>query len=132
MPPAPPDIVLLASEWQPRALIRAQLIEQGFEVVATNTWPLMRQQLRPGKKPRLALVDLKGLPDPYGVLRDLRILMKPERVLALTALGTVSTADVERLGFRALSRPIGIGDIIRAVAQAIRPGNADSPHRARP
>jgi hypothetical protein len=36
--PEPPDIVLLAGDWQPRALIRAQLIEEGLEVVATNTW----------------------------------------------------------------------------------------------
>jgi hypothetical protein len=34
----PPDIVLLAAEWQPRALIRAQLIEEAFEVVATDRY----------------------------------------------------------------------------------------------
>src|ERR671937_1114216 len=75
------DVVLLAVEWQPRALIRAQLIEQGLDVIATDTWSKMRRQLRPGTKPRLAIVDLKGLPDPLSVLRDLRVLMKPDRVL---------------------------------------------------
>ena len=65
MPAAkPPDIVFLAVEWQPRALIRAQLIEEGFEVVATASWAVMRRHLRPGSKPRLAIVDLKGLADP--------------------------------------------------------------------
>ena len=56
MRPAPPDVVLLAADWQPRALIRAQLIEQGFDVVATDTWPVMRRHLRAGTKPRIVLV----------------------------------------------------------------------------
>jgi hypothetical protein len=111
---SPPDVVLLAAEWQPRALIRAQLIEEGLEVVATDTWPMMRRQLRPGMKPRLALVDLKGLPDPDRVLNDLRVLMKPDRVLVLTAIGTMSPVEIERLGFRALQRPIAIERIVHA------------------
>src|SRR5207302_8833773 len=73
--PEPPDVVLLAGDWQPRALIRAQLIEEGFEVVATNTWPMMRRHLRTGSKPRLAILDLKSLPDPEQRLHDVRVLM---------------------------------------------------------
>jgi DNA-binding response OmpR family regulator len=116
----PPDIVLLAAEWQPRALIRAQLIEEGFEVVAANTWAAMRRQMRPGMKPRLALVDLKGLSDPESVLHDLRILMKPERVLVLTATGTTSPLSIERMGFHALSRPIDVEHVVKAASDAVR------------
>jgi DNA-binding response OmpR family regulator len=116
----PPDIVLLATEWQPRALIRAQLIEEGFEVIATNTWSMARRHLRPGMKPRLVLVDLKGLANPDGILNDLRVLMKPNRVLVLTALGTNSAGVIERIGFHALSRPIVIEDVIRTAAYLIR------------
>lgn len=116
----PPDIVLLAAEWQPRALIRAQLIEDGFEVIATDTWPTMRRCLRTDIMPWLALVDLQGLTDPANVLKGLHGLMKPERVLIVTAIGTLSADEVERLGFRALSRPIGIGGIVRAAADIIR------------
>ena len=118
MPP-PADVVLLVPEWRPRALIRAQLIEEGFEVVATDTWPMMRRYLRPGMKPRLALVDLQGLPHPAVVLGDLRILMKPEHVLVVTAMGTISVAEVENQRFRTLPRPIVIADIVRAVATVI-------------
>jgi len=125
---SPADIVLLAAQWQPRALIRAQLIEEGFEVVATDTWAMMRGNMSPGIKPRLALVDLKGLRDPGAVLDDLRVLMKPDRVLVLTAAGTVPRAEVERQGFRALSRPTAIGDIVRAIGCMIRSqdGTCDS------
>lgn len=119
MRPPQPDIVLLATEWRPRALIRAQLIEEGFGVVATNTWPMMRRHLRPGIKPRLALVDLQNLPQPANVLDDLRVLMKPERVLVLMAIGTLSAADVERRGFRTASRPIVIADVVQVVTRMI-------------
>jgi ActR/RegA family two-component response regulator len=122
-----PDVVLLAPEWRPRALIRAQLIEEGLEVVATNTWAMMRRHLRPGIKPRLALIDLKGLPDPASVLNDVRVLMKPERVFVLTALGAMAADDVARLGFRVLARPIRIDDVVRAIAAFARP-----PSRGRP
>jgi len=125
MRPPVPDIVLLATEWQPRALIRAQLIEEGFEVVATNTWPMMRRHLRPGVKPRLALVDLKGLSNPLTLLNDLRVLMNPDHVLVLTALGTTPASEVERVGFRTVSRPVVIEDVVRAAREAIR--SATSP-----
>jgi hypothetical protein len=117
---SPPDIVLFAVEWQPRALIRAQLLEDGLTVVATDTWPMMRRHLRPGSKPRLAIVDLSGLPNPEGVLNDLRLLMKPDRVLVLTAIGTVETDTIERLGFQVLTRPIAIKDIVATAVHAIR------------
>ena len=119
MPQAPPDIVLLAPEWQPRALIRAQLIEEGLEVVATRSWPTMRRHLRPGSKPRLAIVDLKDLSDPLSVLRDLRVLMKPERVLVLSASGTIPTPEITRLGYQLVARPFLIEDLIRVVRKAI-------------
>jgi len=120
-----PDVVLLAPEWRPRALLRAQLIEEGLEVLAADAWPAMRAQLRPGAKPRLAIVDLKGLPDPDGVLGNLRVLMKPDRVLVLTAAGTITGSRIERLGFRVLRRPVAIETIVRTASDALRsPGNA--------
>jgi len=119
MRPATSDIVLLVPEWRSRALIHAQLIEDGFEVVPTDTWSMMRRHLRPGMAPSLALVDLQGVPHPAEVLNDLRVLMKPERVLVLTAMGTLSVADVESRGFRTISRPIVIGDIVQTVANMI-------------
>jgi hypothetical protein len=120
-PEPPPDIVLLGAEWKARAMIRAQLIEEGFDVVATNTWPMMRRHLRPGQKPRLALVDVSGLDEPEQVLQDLAVLMKPERVLVLAAAATVSPSEISRLGFHVLRRPVTIAAIVSAVREALRP-----------
>jgi hypothetical protein len=46
--------------------------------------------------------------------------MKPEHVLVLTAMVTISSKDIERLGFHALSRPTVIEHVVRAAADAIR------------
>ena len=80
--------------------------------MATNTWPMMRRHLRAGSKPRLAVLDLKGLPDPEQRLHDLRVLMNPARVLILSAAGTIPARDIERLGFHTLSRPVVIEEIV--------------------
>jgi hypothetical protein len=114
----PPDIVILAMEWRPRALIRAQLIEEGFDVAATNTWSMMRRYLQPGSKPRLVIIDLHDLERSQDVLRDLAVLMKPSRVLVLRSSGTVTQTEIEGLGFRILNRPLTIKDII-AAARAV-------------
>jgi hypothetical protein len=113
------DIVMLAVGWESRAPLRAQLIEEGCEVIAVDTWPAMRRWLRPHVRPRLAFVDLKGLPDPRRVLDDLATLMQPDRVFVLTALATVPPATVERLGFRVLRRPIAIEQIVAAVLRVL-------------
>jgi len=111
----PPDVVLLGAEWKERALIRAQLIEEGFEVVATNTWSMMRRHLRPGRKPRVVIVDLKGLDEPEQVLRDLSVLMKPARVLVLAATATVPLSQISSLGFHGIRRPFTVAEVVSAV-----------------
>lgn len=80
---------------------------------------MMRRHLRPGAKPRLAIVDLKDLPDPQSVLQDLRVLMKPECVLVLSAIGTIPAAEIERLGLRVIPRPFVIEDVVRAIRKTM-------------
>ena len=115
-----PDVVLLGVDWKPRALLRAQLIEEGFEVVATDTWAMMRRHLRPGSKPRLALVDLKNLDEPARVLRDLSVLMKPERVLVVAAAATVAPSELSCLGFRVVRRPLTVATIVATVRDMVQ------------
>ena len=116
----PPDVVLLDPEWPTRALLRAQLLEDGYEVVATDAWPIPRQYLRAGMKPRIVIVDLQGLSDPRSVLADLRGLFTPDSVLVVTAIGTVGSEEVRRLGFQVVTRPATVGDIAATAAVLLR------------
>ena len=101
-------------------MLRAQLIEEGFEVLATDTWIEMRRLLRPASRPLLAVVDLQGSPDPDRLLNDLATMMTPSRVLVLTATGTVLPDQIQARGFRVVRRPTTIGDVVAATARAIR------------
>jgi hypothetical protein len=67
------DILLLGVGWPLRALLRAQLLEEGFDVCATDTWMSAVGYLKPGSKPRMVIVDLQGLPNPAGVLSNLSV-----------------------------------------------------------
>ncbi|MBI2186103.1 MAG: hypothetical protein HYU37_03135 [Acidobacteria bacterium] len=115
-----PDIVLLGPEWPARALLRAQLTEDGYEVVATNAWPIPRQFLRRPQQPRLLLIDLHGLDDPGAVLDDVRALFPPNRVLVITALGALSPDEVRRRGFHVVARPATIGQIANVAAALLQ------------
>jgi hypothetical protein len=114
-----PDIVLLAVGWPERALIRAQLIEQGFAVWADDDWDSVRRRLSPRWFPRVAIVDLKDLPNPERVLRELSALLGPARLIVLTASGTIQPLEIERYAFRVVKRPIEVGRIAEAAAAAM-------------
>lgn len=111
-----PDVLLLASAWPERALLRAQLIEEGYEVVAVEAWPLPKLYRVPGMEPRLLLVDLQGLSRPRETLAELWQVGGPTRVLVVTALGTVTADEARALGFDTIQRPATIGQIVTAVA----------------
>jgi hypothetical protein len=112
----PPDVLVLGAEWRERALLRAQLIEEGYQVIAVDAWPIPTQYQRPDMRPRVMIVDLHGLPEPRDVLDELASVIEPDHVLVVTGLGTLPDEDVRRLGYRVVPRPARIGDIVRSVA----------------
>lgn len=109
-----PDVIVLSAEWPERALLRAQLIEEGHEVVAVDTWPIPRLYRRPGMKPRVLLIDLRELPKPREALEEVCVVLRPERVLVVTALGSLTGDEVRALGFNVIERPVTIGQIVAA------------------
>jgi len=111
-----PDVVLLGAEWPERALLRAQLIEEGYDVVAIDAWPIPRLYRRPDMKPRAIVIDLRGLPEPRTALDEVPIVLPPDRVLVITALGTMAVDEVRRRGFRVVERPATIGEVVNVVA----------------
>jgi DNA-binding response OmpR family regulator len=123
-----PDVVLLIPMWQPRALLRAQLIEEGFEVYAVDSWEATRPLLRPWSRPLLVIVDLDGLPHPQTVLGDLKVLMQADRVLVLTASGTLAAGTLRQMGFdEVLRRPFSIAQVVDAASRVIRANAGANP-----
>jgi hypothetical protein len=120
MDPTPPDVILLGTEWPERALLRAQLIEEGYDVVALDSWPIPRLYRRQGMKPRVLIIDLRGLPDPRTTLDEVRFVIPVDRVLVVTALGTLTGTEVRRLGYKAIERPATVGEIVAATAALVQ------------
>jgi hypothetical protein len=110
-----PDVIVLDAQWPERALLRAQLIEEGHEVVAVDTWPIPPLYRRPGMTPRVLLIDLRELPKPRETLEEVRFAVPPERVLVVTALGSLTGDEVRALGFNVIERPATIGQIVAEV-----------------
>jgi len=127
----PPDVMLLCPEWPERALVRAQLIEEGYEVVAIDAWPIPRPSRPVGMKPRVLVIDLHGLPQPRDTLDEVPFVMPRERVLVVTALGTLTGDEVRGLGFNVVERPVTIGQIV-AATRALLSHKSPSPQAASP
>ena len=99
-----------------RAFLRAQLIEEGHEVVAVDTWPIPRLYRRTGMTPRVLLIDLHELPNPRETLDEVRFVLPSERVLVVTALGSLAAGEVRARGFHVIERPASIGQIVNETA----------------
>jgi hypothetical protein len=131
MDPKPPDVIVVGAAWPQRALLRAQLIEEGHEVVAVDTWPIPRVYRRPGMTPRVLLIDLHELPHPREALDEVRFVMPPERVLVVTALGSLAANEVRARGFHVIERPASIGQIVGATAALLSRTHAEqNPHES--
>jgi hypothetical protein len=67
--------------------------------------------------------------EPEEVLADVRVLMKPARVLILMAIGTMPLEEVERLGFHTFSRPFVIEQIVHLAGRLIRSADEQETRR---
>jgi DNA-binding response OmpR family regulator len=112
------DVLLVAADWRTRALLRAQLIESGAAVVATDSWPSARQHLLVSGLPRAVVLDLHALDAAASALRELASVVPPDRVLAIAEATTSVPADLAA-SVRILRRPVSIGEISRAATQML-------------
>jgi len=74
-------------------------------------------------KPRLVIVDLQDLRAAETLLNELREMIKPARVLVITALGTLTPDQLQKWGFHTIARPAIVADIV-ARLRALRFGEA--------
>jgi DNA-binding response OmpR family regulator len=122
------EILLIAADWQFRALVHAQLLEEGFQVRPVPSLEAALQDLiLSGEQPRLTILDTKDLDLEAGAIADLlRLTGGASLVLCGDALSrsalrravlnrlTLDTAPVGRSA-RVLLRPFRVGDLVREV-----------------
>ena len=117
------DVLLIAPAWKQRALIRAQLIEEGLDVMAIETSDEAELLLSRGAvRPRATVMALEDEDHPEATLTTLVRLVRPERLVVLTAARALPPDRVRAIGAtNVIARPYAVGDVVDAVRAVLRP-----------
>jgi DNA-binding response OmpR family regulator len=115
------EIVLIAGEWKARALIRAQLSEEGWQVRALRT--IEEAILLLGRRliePRLIILDTTGQDLRESILADLQTLAGGAPMLLCASAFDMAKLTSDEGGFTDfLVRPFTVGEVISAVREAL-------------
>jgi CheY-like chemotaxis protein len=114
-------IWLIAPDWRLRALLRAQLLEEGYQVTALADWESLEALCRDEVvAPQLLVAELTG-EEPAAVLSLLRQF--PARRLVLRGAGAPGADELRAAGIDAvLSRPCTVEDGVTAVRTVLPEG----------
>jgi DNA-binding response OmpR family regulator len=111
------EIILVAKEWKTRALIMAQLSEEGYEVMALRTIEEAMMLLCQGVvRPCLIILDTMGQNLRESILADLRTLAGDTPILVCTGPFDLAQFDFVEAGFTdLLIRPFAVKDVVDKV-----------------
>lgn len=116
------DVAVAMAETRPRSLIVAELEERGLSVCA---WPdaatTLRALLTGEAEARVVVLDVGGETglSPEQALRVAQALDGRRLILLLSAYGNERYAEARRHAFAVLVRPFRVGDVARAVGEAL-------------
>ncbi|MDR5694732.1 MAG: hypothetical protein QN198_03155 [Armatimonadota bacterium] len=123
-----PDILLIIPDRRLRAFILAELVEEGYEVVAVPTVRHGRFLLHRGEKPGLIILDLGSIKEPDTAIEQLRAAVQAP---ILAAIGMVDQERARRLGLdETITRPFTIAQLVARVRELIGPPAHSSMDRA--
>jgi len=115
------QIFIAGKDWQARALVRAQLLEEGFEVEAYETVRDAVAALETGAAPPdLFIVDISASDDPSS---DVELLASWSRKVPMWIIAS-QTFIVEK-GLRGhgfemtLLRPVDVGELVDQITQRL-------------
>jgi DNA-binding response OmpR family regulator len=113
---------MIAADWQFRTLVRAQLLEEGFEVKALPSLETaLAYLIRSGEQPWLTIVDMQGSENEARALSDLRRLAGEAPlivcggILGCATLNKAALRQQELPPAQVLLRPFRVGDLVREV-----------------
>ena len=115
------EILLIAADWQLRALVRAQLLEEGYAVNALPSLEIaLATLIRGGEQPGLTILDTQGIEIQAPVLSDLWRLAGGTPLILCG--GVFSRAELSQEGMppaQVLLRPFRIGDLVEQVRKVL-------------
>ena len=113
------QVILVGKDWTFRALIRAQLLEEGLDVEAYETAAdAAKAILGRYRLPKLMVADLTASDDPGAEVSQLA--RWAERVPVWIIAGREIASASDRRFARVLFRPVDAGQLVEEIKSAVR------------
>lgn len=115
------EILIAGKDWRARALVRAQLLEEGFDVEAYETIPEALEILNSVRKPPdLLIADVSASDNPSA---DIEALARWSRKLAIWIIASqafIIERGLQGHGFEMiLLRPVDVGELVDQIKQRL-------------
>jgi DNA-binding response OmpR family regulator len=117
------QVFLASKDWQARALLRAQLIEEGVGVEAYETVEEALAQLElDSVLPALLIADISTSDHPSADVERLTIWAKRLPIWIIASHTSSVTGGLEGRGFDTLLfRPVDMGELLQQIQQRLAP-----------
>ena len=114
-------ILLAGKDWQARALLRAQLMEEGFEVEAHESIPDALAGLDPGSNlPDLLVADISASEDPSADVEALTQWSGKIPVWIIASRAYIVDKGLRGHGFEMiLLRPVDVNELVDQIKQRL-------------
>jgi len=114
-------LLLADKDWQARALLRAQLIEEGLDVEAyesvAEAVASLESQTPP---PELLLADISMSDDPAGDVEALTAWTKRVAIWVIASPSLIAQGSLKGRGFEMiLFRPVDVGELVEQIKRRV-------------
>ena len=115
------QILIAGKDWQARALVRAQLLEEGFEVEAYETISEALTVLASARRPPdILIADISASNNPSREVEALASWSGRVRIWIIASRGFIIEKGLEGHGFEMiLLRPVDVGELVDQIKQRL-------------
>jgi DNA-binding NtrC family response regulator len=119
------QVVLIGRDWQFRALLRAQLLEEGLEVEAYESVTTAWLTLEGGERlPSLLVVDLSASEGPSHDAEQLAAWAPRIPIWIIAGRSLITEKQLAGKGFElVLFRPVDIGELVEQIKRRVEGGS---------
>lgn len=112
-------VFLIGKDWQARALLRAQLLEEGVEVEAYETARAAIDGLGEAL-PALVVADLSGAPDPTSEIDQLAQWANQMPIWIVAGRSLITEKNLKGRRFELiLFRPVDLGELVEQIKRRV-------------
>ena len=115
------QILIAGKDWQSRALLRAQLLDEGFEIEAHETIPEGLATLEPGTNlPDLFIADISASDDPSADVEALSAWSRKVPIWIIASRAYIVEKGLRGHGFEMiLLRPVDVCELVEQIKRRL-------------